>query len=88
MTKLTDKKQINGLAILFAFTYMAKKDDDGNMAVGLWNTFYDEIYEPVVTLDMEYRDIEFINCTGRIEGNKVYLSPISAMTFAGFEVKR
>ncbi len=67
---------------------MAKKDEQGDMAVGLWNTFYDEIYEPVVTLDMEYSDIEFINCTGRIEGNKVYLSPISALTFAGFEVKK
>lgn len=66
---------------------MCKRDDGGALAVGLWNIFADPVYEPVITLDREYSDIQFINCTGRLERDKVCLSPISAFTFAGFEVK-
>lgn len=66
---------------------MCKRDDSGALAVGLWNIFADPVYEPVITLDRKYSNIQFINCTGRLEGDKVWLSPISAFTFAGFEVK-
>jgi hypothetical protein len=66
---------------------MCKKDDDGAMAVGLWNLSRDKIRQPFITLDKEYSQIEFINCTGKLEGDKVTLSTIHAYDFAGFNVK-
>ena len=57
------------------------------MAVGLWNIFADKVLDPVTILDKAYKSIEFANCSGRIEGNKVYLSDIEAFGFAFFEVK-
>lgn len=65
---------------------MTKKDDMDKLAVGLWNIYADPVYEPVVTLSRNYENIRFINCQGRLEGNRVVLSPVNAFTFAGFEV--
>lgn len=65
---------------------IAKKNND-SMSVGLWNIFPDEIDEPVIELDKEYTDIEFVNCTGRLEGNKVFLSELRPFGSSYFEVK-
>lgn len=67
--------------------YMQAKEKDGALAVGLWNFFADIAVDPVVELDKAYGEITFINCTGRLEADKVYLSDIPAFGFAGFEVK-
>ena len=67
--------------------YIMAKKNDSAMAVGLWNIFADVIFEPVIELDKEYSQIEFINCSGKIEGNKVTLSDMAPFSFAGFEVK-
>ncbi len=68
---------------------LAKKNkDESEMAVGLWNIFADSIYEPKVELNDNYSQIEFINCTGKLEGNKVLLSEIPPFKFAGFTVKK
>lgn len=67
--------------------YIIAKKDNSSMAVGLWNIFPDEIFEPVIELDREYSEIEFINCSGRLEGNKVYLSQMAPYSFAAFKVK-
>lgn len=66
--------------------YLMTKKDEKSMAVGLWNVFADCVFELVVELDKAYKEIRFINCTGRIDGNKVYLSELPAFSFAGFEV--
>ncbi len=65
---------------------MAKRNENG-MAVGLWNVFADYISEPAVELDREYKRIHFINCDGRLEGNRVYLSKMQPFAFAGFTVE-
>lgn len=65
---------------------MAKESADGKMAVGLWNIYADAVYEPVITLSGDYKNIRFVNCQGKLEGNRVMLSQINAFTFAGFEV--
>ena len=57
------------------------------MAVGLWNMHADIALEPVIELSKTYSEIEFINCNGRLDGNKVYLNDILPFAFAGFEVK-
>lgn len=67
--------------------YMQCEKDDNSMAVGLWNFFPDTVIEPVVELAKEYSEIEFINCSGKLNGNKVHLSDILPFEFAGFEVK-
>lgn len=67
--------------------YIQCKRNDNSMAVGLWNFFADSIFEPVIELDNEYSEIEFVNCEGRLEKNKVYLSDIPPFGFAFFEVK-
>ena len=66
---------------------MCKRGVSGALAVGLWNIFADSVHEPVITLDKAYSEIRFINCTGRMDGKKVYLSGIPAFAFAGFEVQ-
>jgi len=63
------------------------KSDGKALAVGLWNFFQDYIKEPVVTLDKNYSKIKFINCTGRLENNTVYLSKIQPYEFVAFEVE-
>ncbi len=67
--------------------YMQTKEKDGCLAVGLWNFFADTAIEPVVELAKTYTKIKFVNCDGRLDGDKVYLNDISPFGFAGFEVK-
>ena len=87
-------KQINDFSKLPAFIsgnpdlYVICKRDETSMAAGLFNIFADEIISPEIILDKEYSEIECINCTGKIEGNKVMLSDIPPFSFAGFNVKK
>lgn len=67
--------------------YIQCKEDEDELAVGLWNFSVDTVIEPVVELGDKYADIEFVNCTGRLEADKVYLTDISPHGFAGFVVK-
>lgn len=68
--------------------YMQCKKSEKAMAVGLWNFFADTVMDPVVELERPFRDIRFINCSGKMEKDKVYLSDIAPYAFAGFEVFR
>lgn len=68
--------------------YNLCKRDDQELAVGLWNLHADIAFEPVVELDDTYSSIEFIGCTGKLVGDKVYLSDIAAFEFAGFTVRK
>lgn len=67
--------------------YMQCKEKNGSLTVGLWNFFPDIVFTPEIRLSKNYTDIEFINCEGRLEENRVILSDIPAFGFAGFEVK-
>ena len=66
--------------------YILAKKSGGEMSVGLWNIFADSIEKPEIMLDAEYSEIEFINCEGKLCGDKVYLSEINPYAFAGFTV--
>lgn len=68
--------------------YIQCKKNEDSMAVGLWNFHADTVYEPIVELDGEYKEIEFINCHGEIIGDKVKLSDITPFGFVGFKVKK
>lgn len=68
--------------------YMQCRRDGNNLVTGLWNFFPDIVFSPEITLDGIWRDIEFINCSGELSGNRVTLSDIPAFGFAGFSVKK
>ena len=67
--------------------YMQCKKDKNSLSVGLWNFFADTAIEPVVELAAPYSEIAFLNCHGKLDGNKVYLADIPPFGFAGFTVK-
>lgn len=55
-------------------------------SVALFNCFPDSALNTVIILDKEYSNIEFNNCTGHIDGNKVVLSgELHAFDFASFK---
>ena len=66
--------------------YMQCKQSENSLAVGLWNFFADVAIAPVIELGEKYSGIKFISCSGRLDGDKVYLSDIAPFAFAGFEV--
>lgn len=68
--------------------YVQCKQGDGSLAVGLWNFFADVAFGPVVELAESYSSIEFINCQGTLDGDKVTLTDIAPFGFAAFEVKK
>jgi len=67
--------------------YVLNKSDGNALAVGLWNFFEDYISDPIIKLDKNYSKIKFINCTGKLDGDTVYLSKIQPYEFAAFEVE-
>jgi hypothetical protein len=55
-------------------------------SVAAFNCFFDAAIDQVFELDREYEKIEFSNCSGRLEGNKVILgSEIHAFDFISFK---
>ena len=69
--------------------YVLAKASDDEMAIGLFNCSADEVINPTVELDGEYSAVEFINCSGKILGDKVIIeTDIPAFSFAGICVKK
>ena len=67
--------------------YMLCKKNESGKAVWIGNFFSDECMNTTVVLDKEYTEIEFINCTGVLNGNKVTLDYIGPYVSIGFNVK-
>ena len=68
--------------------YMLCKERNGALAVWLGNFCADEIFNKTVKLGCVYDSIEFINCNGKLDGDKVILDKIPAFASAGFLVKK
>lgn len=66
--------------------YVLTSKNDRAMAVALSNVHLDDVFEPVITLDKQYKNIRFVNCTGKLDGDKVYIDHIPPYGFAAFEV--
>ena len=66
--------------------YVLTSAKEEKMSVLLINHFMDEIYTPVIELDKMYSEIRFVNCSGELVGDKVYLTDISPYSIAVFEV--
>ena len=66
--------------------YMLCKENTTGKSVWIGNFFADECMNTTVILDKEYESIEFINCTGKLLGNKVVLDTIPPFASVGFSV--
>ena len=66
---------------------LTKRGADRSLAVGLWNFFADECMNTTVELDREYHEIEWVNGTGRLIGNRVELDVVAPYAFVGFCLK-
>lgn len=67
--------------------YMLCKESEEGRSVWIGNFFADECMNTIVNLDKEYREVQFINCTGKLRGHKVEIDYIAPYTSVGFEVK-
>lgn len=67
--------------------YILSSKNSEAMSVALANISLDDAINPKIELDKSYSEIRFINCSGRLEGDAVYLSDITPYGFCAFEVK-
>lgn len=68
--------------------YIQCKENADSLSVGLWNFFADVAINPVVELSEKYSDIEFVNCNGQLDGDKVKLTDIAAFDYAFINLRR
>jgi hypothetical protein len=66
---------------------LCKENVQGEKSVFIGNFFSDECLSTTVTLDKEYSEIEFVNCTGRLLGDKVELDSVPPYACVMFSVK-
>ena len=64
---------------------MVKRDAEATV-VGLWNIFADSVLDGVVELDCQAGEVEFFNCTGKVQGDKVIIDEIPPFSFAGIKI--
>jgi hypothetical protein len=67
--------------------YMLCKESEEGKAVWIGNFFADECMNTTVVLDGEYQEIEFINCSGKLNGCTVEIDDIAPYSSVGFEVR-
>lgn len=80
-------KKLPAVAFKHPRLYILASKNKNGMAVSLSNVFLDDIYDCEIQLDKEYSEIKFVNCTGKLINDKVYISWIAPYGFAAFEVK-
>lgn len=66
--------------------YILAAKNDSSMSVLMLNIYADDIINPIITLDKEYKEVKFVNCNGSLKGDKLYFEDISPFGFAAFEV--
>ena len=71
----------------FLYSIVSESPDRKKLSVPLINTFEDEIFSPVVTLQKPYSSIRSVHSTATLNGNTVTLSDIEPYGFAAFEVE-
>ena len=65
---------------------LAKDGADGSRSVAVLNCFSDALVDAPIQLDREFARAEFVNCRGRLEGNRIILDEVPAYGFAAFTV--
>ena len=64
--------------------YILCKENETEKSVWIGNFFSDECMNTTVILDKEYREIEFINCKGKLNGKQVEIDYIAPFASVGF----
>ncbi len=67
--------------------YMVASRNEEATTIVMGNVFLDDVLAPVIQLDKAYSEIKFVNCSGRLEGDKVFLSDIAPYAVVAFEVR-
>lgn len=68
--------------------YMLAKENEKGMAVAVCNLFEDKIKNPSVAVNRTFKNIRFINCSGKTAGGKVILDgTLYPYEFAAFEIE-
>ena len=65
---------------------MAKDGADGSRSVAVFNCFCDALVDAPVELDGAFGRVEFVNCSGHLDGSRVILDEVPAYAFAAFTV--
>ena len=68
--------------------YVMVKRGGGETVVGLWNIFADSVLGGVVEIDAPAGDVEFFNCTGRKDGDRIVIDEILPFSFAGVRISQ
>lgn len=68
--------------------YMLCKKSENETAVWIGNYFKDECLNSTVVLDGKFDEVKFINCKGRLSGNKVIIDDIPPYASVGFSVRK
>ena len=67
--------------------YVLTKKDENSLSVSLSNVHLDDVIEAEIRLDRAYESIRFVNCAGKLEGDRVIIDHIPPYGFAAFEVR-
>lgn len=68
----TSKKPLPAMCYGAPHLYiLAKRTEDGSLAVGLWNLFPDPVDSPVIHLDRAYASVDLYHATGALDGDCV-----------------
>lgn len=68
--------------------YIQTKRDVDTLAVGLWNFFPDDVFEPKIYLGEKWKSAEFLNCTGSLSDNTLTLSDIKPYGFVAVRLSK
>ena len=55
--------------------------NDKTLVIGLWNIFEDRIVSHKINLSKEYKNIEFIGCSGKLEGKSIILDNLNPFDY-------
>jgi hypothetical protein len=82
-------KKLDAISTKNPDLYILTKKNENSLAIGLWNHFIDPILKPIIELGESYTSARFVNCNGKLVGNKVILdAPMGAFTFAFIELTK
>jgi hypothetical protein len=57
----------------YPYIYLLAKEDERELSIGVWNLFEDPAKNVRLNVPYEIKDIEFVGCTGKYDGNIITL---------------
>ena len=69
------------------YLYELLKENGKALALGVWNLFDDKIKHLKIKINVPFKDVQFVNCEGHIEGDYAILdTTLYPYEFAGIEI--